>query len=281
MKFNKEAVKKLRKITNAPITLCVEALKECKDDITEAQKYLREKGILKTQDMAARDTSQGLCRAMVSSDKKSAVIIKLLCETDFVAKNADFIASADKILKAILNNCANFDVNKPLKELNNVSVSDFITDLSAKVGEKVLLDEFEIYQSHDNNFCVAYNHHNAQNACVLQVCGLNLTNQIDVFKNIAMQISALKPKYIAVSEIDEDFIANEKKIIAQLVNENNDNKPQKVIDKIIEGRLNKQLQDFCLLTQSFIKDNKLSVKQYLKNNNISETNLLSFVRFEI
>ena len=279
--INKEKIRILRKTTNAPIVSCVKALKESNDDVALAQEYLKKQGIIKAENISSRETTSGLCFAYVSPDFKQACILKIACETDFVAKNDEVKKSIKTACKSLAESGNdNFETAK-YSELNNQTLKEFIASLAAKTGENVTLKEIFVADFNQDYTFVCYNHHNNLSSCLLVIDqGLNAENY-NIFKDIAMQVSALKPKYVNFAEISDEIIEKEKATLAAAVKKESPKKPESIINRMIEGKLKKQLQETCLLNQKFIKETKLSVEDYLNNNKINPKSLVKFFHFEI
>lgn len=279
--INKELIKKLRAETNAPITLCAKALKEFDNDLDKAKAYLREQGIMKAQKYCTRTTQQGVCLSYVSDDAKNAAIIKVYCETDFVAKNESFVRAAKKLCEVLANHQNSDYTDVKFKDLDNQTVQDYILELSTKMGENVKLADVFVSDNTTNICYVAYNHHNKQASTLLAFSSDPSDKNLEIFRDLAMQINAMKPTALTEAKVDQAFLENEKKLIHQNVLKENTNKPSFVLDKIVEGRINKILKEICLESQPFLKKNNLNVKQYLSENNLDIEDLVDFFNFEI
>ena len=275
-----ELIKKLRDTTGSGIVDCKKALSENNNDIEASVKWLREKGILKAQKKQDRETNEGVVSFYNNSSNTEFTVCKIKCETDFVAKNNDFLDFAKSLSKAIHENknINEHGTDKDLVDLtiNEQTLSDCLTDLISKIGENVQIVSYKKYFSEKSIF-ITYLHNKYNSSCskigsVVEI----LTNDtdaalklVDELKVIAMQISAMKPMGIDESSINSKILEDEKDIILKQMN----NVPDDKKDQIIKGKLNKFLKENTLLGQSLITDPKKSVSSFLseisKNNNIS------------
>ncbi len=277
---NMELIKKLRDTTGSGIVDCKKALSENNNDIDSAIKWLREKGILKAQKKQDRETNEGVVCFYNNTSNTDFTICKIKCETDFVAKNEDFLEFAEILSKAIhYNKNINdhgTDENLVDLEVNNKSLSECLTDLISKIGENIQIVFYKKYYSKNSVF-ISYLHNKYNSNCskigsVVEISTDNVDSTlklVDELKVIAMQISAMKPMGIDESSINSKIIEDEKDIILKQMN----NVPDDKKDQIIKGKLNKFLKENTLLGQALITDPKKSVSSYLseisKNNNIS------------
>ena len=275
-----ELIKKLRDTTGSGIVDCKKALSENNNDIDASVKWLREKGILKAQKKQDRETNEGVVSFFNNSSNTEFTVCKIKCETDFVAKNNDFLDFAKSLSKAIHENknINEHGTDKDLTDLtiNDQMLSDCLTDLISKIGENVQIVSYKKYFS-DKSIFITYLHNKYNSSCskigsVVEI----LTNDtdaalrlVDELKVIAMQISAMKPMGIDENSINSKILEDEKDIILKQMN----NVPDDKKEQIIQGKLNKFLKENTLLGQTLITDPKKSVSSYLseisKNNNIS------------
>ena len=274
---NMELIKKLRDITGSGIVDCKKALSENNDDIDAAVKWLREKGILKAQKKQDRETNEGVVSFYNNSSNTDFTVCKIKCETDFVAKNDDFLNFAETLSKSIHenNNINDNGSDKDLSDLkvNDKSLSDSLTDLISKIGENIQIVCYKKYFS-KNSIFISYLHNKYNSNCskIGSVVEISTDNQnsalklIDELKVIAMQISAMKPMAIDEKSINSKIIKDEKDIIFKQL----DNVPDDKKDQIINGKLNKFIKENTLLGQSLITDPKKSVNTFL--NEISKKN---------
>ena len=275
-----ELIKKLRDTTGSGIVDCKKALSENNDDIDSAIKWLRERGILKAQKKQDRETNEGVVSFYNNKSNVDLTVCTIKCETDFVAKNNDFLSFAESLSKAIHEN-KNLNEkgsDKDLSELiiNGKNLNDNLTDLISKIGENIQIISYKKYFS-ENSIFVSYLHNKYNSNCskIGSVVEISTDNQnsalklVDELKIIAMQISAMKPMGIDENSINSKIIQDERDIILKQIT----NVPEDKKDQIIEGKLNKFLKENTLLGQALITDPKKSVGSFLgeisKNNNIN------------
>ena len=275
-----ELIKKLRDTTGSGIVDCKKALSENNNDIDASVKWLREKGILKAQKKQDRETNEGVVSFFNNSSNTEFTVCKIKCETDFVAKNNDFLDFAESLCKAIHEN-KNINDHGTDKDLTNLSInerllSDCLTDLISKIGENVQIVSYKKYFS-DKSIFITYLHNKYNSSCskigsVVEILTDDTDTAlklVDELKVIAMQISAMKPMGIDENSINSKILEDEKDIILKQMN----NVPDDKKEQIIQGKLNKFLKENTLLGQTLITDPKKSVSSYLseisKNNNIS------------
>ena len=275
-----ELIKKLRDSTGSGIVDCKKALSENNNDIESAIKWLREKGILKAQKKQDRETNEGVVSFYNNSSNTDFTVCKIKCETDFVAKNADFLDFAEKLSKAIheSNDLKNTGTDKDLYDLKitDKSLEDSLTDLISKIGENIQIVSYKKYIS-KNSIFISYLHNKYNQNCskIASVVEISSDNKdtalqlVNDLKVIAMQVSAMKPMGINENSLSSKVIEEEKDIIIKQLNNVPDNKK----NQIIQGKLNKFVKENTLLGQALITDPKKSVSEFIsevsKNNNIS------------
>ena len=251
-------VNKLRQITGAGMMDCKKALTEANGDFDAAIDLLRKQGQKVAAKRADRDATEGLVIGKVSADGKHGVLISLNCETDFVAKNADFGAVADRMATVALESGAsNVEQLKAAKYDGNLSIADKVIEQTGVIGEKI---DVSVCETVDAEFVYAYNHPGNK---VVSLVGLNKTGFETAAKDVAMQIAAMAPVALNKDSVSAEVIAKELEIGKDLAIQ--EGKPAEMAEKIAAGRLNKFFKESTLLAQEFIKDNKLSVEQYLKS----------------
>ena len=265
-----ELIKDLRERTGAGMMDCKKALEATEHDIEKAIEWLRENGIAKAAKKGDRVASEGLTKIYIEGNK--AILLELNSETDFVAKNEQFLDLLDKIAKAILNSDA-----KTVEEALNITVdgetlNDLIISATATIGEKITLRRFSILTKNDNQRFVSYSHMGGRIGSILVVEG----EACDAEHQVAMHVAATNPQYLDSSEIDEAVIAKEREVLRKEAL--NEGKPENIVDKMVEGRLNKYLEEICLVNQQFVVEPDFKVGQVLDNNNIK---VLSFSRYEV
>lgn len=265
-------VAKLRKITGAGMMDCKKALGETNGDFDAAIDYLREKGQKVASKRADREASEGVVLTKASDDGKYGALLVLNCETDFVAKNKDFVTLGQSILdKAVAEKTENLEALKAL-EIDGKSVSDIIAFQTGVIGEKLDLSEFQTIEAEK---VIAYIHPGNQLASLV---GFNKVVDLAVAKDVAMQVAAMDPVAIDKDSVSDEVIERELKVGREQALQ--EGKPENIVDKIAQGRLNKFFQESTLLNQAFIKENKKSVKQYLQEAD-KELTVSAFKRFTL
>ncbi len=263
-------VKELREASGAGMMDCKKALEETNGDMEKAIDYLREKGISKAEKKADRIAAEGLSNIYIKDNK--AVIVEVNCETDFVAKNNEFKELVDKIGNALLDN----DV-KSMEEALNVkledkTINDLIVNETATIGEKLSFRRFDIVVKNDTEVFGSYLHMGGKISSLVVLNGTNA----DIAKDVAMQSAAMRPSYVFIKDVPEDVVAHEKEVLTeQAINEG---KPEEIAKKMVDGRLNKFYKEICLNEQPFIKDSDVTIKDYLKKNDME---LISMIRYEV
>ena len=262
----------LRKKTGAGMMDCKNALVEANGDFEKAIDVLRKKGQKVASKRADRDATEGVVLARVSEDCKFGAIISINCETDFVAKNEDFIALTNQILdNAIKEGIMNSeDLKKTL--INGLTVEEKLLEQTGVIGEKI---ELGFYESIKDDLVSAYTHHGNQLA---SIAGLNIgdKNLFEAGKDVCMQIAAMNPLGVSESDISQDVLDKELEIAKDLARK--EGKPEQMIEKIALGRLAKFFKENTLMKQAFIKDSKKSIEAYLKEQN-PDLKVNSFKRF--
>ncbi|MBM7644375.1 elongation factor Ts [Scopulibacillus daqui] len=272
MAISAKLVKELREKTGAGMMDCKKALTETDGDIEKAVDLLREKGIAKAAKKADRVAAEGL--AQIKIDGNKAVIVEVNSETDFVAKNEQFINLIDSIAKHLLSTTP-ATVEEALEQKldgTDATVSEYINEAIAKIGEKISLRRFTILEKADNETFGAYLHMGGRIGVLTQLEGDNEA----AAKDVAMHIAAVNPRYISQDQVPESEVAHEKEVLKQQAL--NEGKPEKIVEKMVEGRLNKFFQEICLVEQPFVKDPDMTVKKYLGDKGLTIKN---FVRYEV
>lgn len=283
MNITASMVKELRDKTNAGMMDCKKALKETSGDIEKAIIYLREKGLLQAAKKSGRIASEGLTTALISADGKKGVVIEVNSETDFVAKNEEFKNFVAEAAQAVVENSPkDLEALKAVVLNDGKTVQETLTDKIAKIGENMSLRRFGEVKV-ENGVVVDYIHGGGKISVVVALESEGDTVALtDIGKDLAMQVAAMSPKYISIEDVDAEFLAQEKKILtAQALNEG---KPENIVEKMVEGRLNKQLKEICLLEQVFVKDTDLTVKKVISNTAKklgSEIKVADVLRYEV
>jgi elongation factor Ts len=280
-------VKELREMTGAGMMDCKKALAATEGDMDKAVEFLREKGLAAAEKKAGRIAAEGMVEVCVKKDGKVASIVEVNSETDFVAKNEKFREYVSAVAsQAVQTSAASMDdfLAEPWKEDNSLSVKEKLSSMIAVIGENMNIRRFEKIET--EGFVVSYIHGGGRIGILVDVDSTVNNDAVqEAAKNVAMQIAAMNPKYVSDSEVPADFIAHEKEIlVAQIKNDpSNSKKPENIIEKMIEGRLKKELKEICLNDQVYVKDSDLSVSQYLANVSKevgANVSVKRFVRFE-
>ena len=276
VKVTPAMVKELRDRTAAGMLDCKKALEACECDMEKAIVWLREKGITKAAKKADRVAAEGLCSYAIKGNE--CVVYELNSETDFVAKNDKFLALLAKVGEILINSEAKCTECALKVDVNGKDLATVILEDSAVIGEKISLRRVQRITKTDSQVFGAYKH-NGGNIVVITVLE---GNEEACAKDVAMHIAAIAPKYVSRLEIPADEIESERNILLhEALNENeksNKPKPQNIIEKIVDGRLNKSLQEMCLLDQPFVKNPDQTVEAFVKGNKMS---VVSFVRLKV
>lgn len=277
-------VKELRELTGAGMMDCKKALGETDGNIEEAVEYLRKNGQAKAEKKAGRIAAEGLVKAIIKDDTLAA-IVEVNSETDFVAKNEEFqtfvadvaeqaLESNAKDIEAFLDEAFVADKSKTLKEA--------LTEKIAVIGENLSIRRFEKIQSEG---CVVSYIHGGGRIGVLVEADTDVVNDEvkACLKNVAMQIAAMSPVYVSNAEVSDEYKAHEKEILLAQAKIENPDKPDNIIEKMIMGRLNKQLKEICLLDQAYVQDSDMTVAKYVESvakATGAKLSIKKFVRFE-
>jgi elongation factor Ts len=275
-----QAVKELRDKTGAGMMDCKKALTQAEGDMEKAIDVLREKGLASAAKKSGRIASEGVIATFVSEDMKSASMIELNCETDFVSANADFISIANGIAKVVAENTVeNLDEVKALP-YEGATVQDAVTNLIAKLGENMNLRRYEKIEAPEG-LVSSYNHMGGKIGVLVQVKSENTDIQVaTVARDVAMHVAALNPLFLDNTSVDADTIEREKDIYrVQAINEG---KPEKIVEKMVDGRINKFFKEVCLVDQMFVKNPDLSIQAFVNQEakKLGSIELVKFVRFE-
>lgn len=286
MAITASMVKELRELTGAGMMDCKKALNETNGNMEEAIEFLRKNGEAKAVKKAGRIAAEGIVMAEVRDDK-TAAIVEVNSETDFVAKNAEFqgfvkavvnqaIATESKDMDAFMAEAWNEDASKTVK--------DALTEKIAVIGENLNIRRFEKVES--DGCIVAYIHGGGRIGVLVEAATDVVNDDVKTcLKNVAMQVAAMSPKYVSRDEVSQDFLDKEKEILlAQAKNDpKNANKPENIIEKMIVGRLNKEMKEICLLDQVYVQDGDLTVAKYVEKvakEAGANLSVKKFIRFE-
>ncbi|MBE6006212.1 MAG: elongation factor Ts [Sarcina sp.] len=286
-------VKQLREATGAGMMDCKKALTETNGDMDAAVEVLRKKGQAKAEKKASRIAAEGICLIASNGDQEAAVV-EVNSETDFVAQNEKFRTYVAKVAEQALKT-ASTDIDAFMGESwiedTTKTVKEALVDMIAVISEKLSIRRFEKVVAKDG-CVVTYLHGKGRIAVIVDAKTAVVNDDVkEALTNIAMQVAAMNPKYVSVDEVPEDYKEHEKEILlAQAIEENeklpeNKRKPQNIIEKMLIGRLNKELKQICLYDQVYVKaeDGKQTVGQYLQQvgkANGTEISIRRFVRFE-
>jgi len=284
MAITASQVKELRDKTGAGMMDCKKALVEADGNSEKAIEILRKKGASVAAKRAERDANEGIVLTKILDDGKTGIILEINCETDFVASSNDFVNFANFVLD-VISEKKPANVEELLNvELDGKKVSDELTNVIGKIGEKIEISRF-INETTENAKYVDYIHAGSKLGVLLRV-----ENAIDVdaeklsatFKDIAMQAAAMKPLYLQSSDVPTEVIEKEKEIYKEVLRK--EGKPEQILDKIAAGKINKFFSEVCLVEQTYVKDNSKTVKDVIENfnkENSSDVKLTAFYRYHV
>ncbi len=273
MSFTTADVVKLRKVTGAGMMDCKNALAEADGNFDRALEIIRERGKLVASKRADRDATEGAVLANTTEDKKTGAVVVLNCETDFVAKNENFVAFADNILKVALNQKPeNLDALKSL-DLDGRTIEAQVTEQTGVIGEKL---DLSYYGKIEAETVVSYIHPGNKLATLVGFSKAGVDEQ--VAKDIAMQVAAMSPVSVDTDTIPQEVINKELEIAREKFRQ--EGKPEAMLDKIAQGALQKWYKEVTLLNQAFIKDGKITVKDYLAQYD-KDLKVTGFERFAL
>ena len=283
-------VKDLREMTGAGMMDCKKALAATDGDMDKAVEFLREKGLAGAEKKAGRIAAEGIVDTAMPADEKKAVIVEVNAETDFVAKNAKFQAYVAQVAaQALTTTAADMDafMDEKWAADESLTVKEALSSQISIIGENMSIRRFK-QVTEENGFVASYIHAGGRIGVLLDVQTDVVNDAVkEMAKNVCMQVAALNPKYTSRNEVSADFIEHEKSILmAQIQNDPKEaSKPEKVIQGMIQGRINKEMKEICLLDQVYVKaeDGKQSVAQYVAQvakENGANIELKNFVRFE-
>lgn len=270
MEIKAADVMKLRKATNAGMMDCKHALQEAEGDFDKAVDIIRKRGLIVASKRADRDAKEGC--VLAKTNGKNAVMVSLNCETDFVAKNEGFIGFTTQILDAALTNMPATAEELLAIQLDGRTIGDQISEQTGIIGEKLELSYYGCLKAEDS---VIYIHPGNMLATVV---GFNKVTDTQVKKNIAMQVAAMSPIAVDKDGIPQNIIDHEFEIGRDKARE--EGKPENMLEKIAQGRLNKFFQEATLLNQTFEQDNKMTVKEYLKSID-KDLTVTAFLRYTL
>lgn len=268
--INAQQVKELRDRTGAGMMDCKKALVATNGDMEEAVKWLRENGIAKAEKKAGRVAAEGVCAYAVEGNK--AVVYEVNSETDFVAKNEIFKELVKKIGEAILHSNATTDEEALAVVTPEGTVNELLVGAIARIGEKMTLRRVTVINKTDDQVFGYYTHLQGKIVVVTVLNG----GTFEVAKDVCMHVAAMSPRFVDKNAVDPKVIENEKEILTQETI--NEGKPAAMVEKIVAGRIQKFLKEICLVDQPFVKNQEMTVGQYVANNNAT---VASYVRLEV
>ncbi len=268
-------VNELRKKTGSGMMDCKKALVEAEGDFQKAIDILRKKGQKVSAARSNRETSEGVVLCKLNSDESQASILSFTCETDFVAKNEDFQSLAQDIMEvAFENNLESID-EVLASEINGSTIEQLIVEMVGKIGEKIKISDFQIMSGEK---VVPYIHAGSKLGVLVSLNNTANTDYVTAGKDIAMQIAAMNPIALDKDQVDQSVVEKEIEIGKEQARK--EGKPEQIIEKIAQGKLQKFFKENTLLNQSFVKDNSLTIKSYLATFS-SELSIESFIRISI
>lgn len=283
MEITAGMVKELRERTGAGMMDCKNVLVETSGDMEKAIELLREKGLAKAAKKAGRTASQGLVKLAFSPDGKKAAVIEVNSETDFVAKNEEFIEFVNVLAGKVLESAAaDMETFLALPYKDEGTVKDALNNKIAKIGENMNIRRFEKFETPGVVYA-GYTHGAGKIGVIVGFKTDASLDEISVLgKDVAMQVASMSPKFIDESSIDPAYIEGEKKILVQQAL--NEGKPANIVEKMVTGRLKKELKETCLIEQKFVKDGEISVCQYIDNSAAAigkPVKVVEMVRYEV
>ncbi|KAF0152748.1 MAG: translation elongation factor T [Ignavibacteria bacterium] len=284
MAVSAQQVKELRDKTGAGMIDCKKALEDSNGDLEVAIDILRKKGAAVAAKRAERAANEGVVLTKIFDDGKSAVMIEVNCETDFVAKNEDFASFANLALEAVITNQpADVEALMTLS-VNGKNLSDELNSLIGKIGEKIQVSRFTIEKA-DNGVIVDYIHHGSKLGVLISaenIQGDKAAEFTPILKDFAMQVAAMRPISVYREEVDKTLIEKEMEIYKELARK--EGKPEQILEKIAAGKLNKYYEENCLFEQAFVKDNSKKVSTLIEEFNqkhATKAKLIQFKRFHL
>ena len=284
MAITASMVKELREMTGAGMMDCKKALNETNGDMDAAIEFLRKNGQAKAEKKAGRIAAEGIVKAVVKDDKVAA-IVEVNSETDFVAKNEEFQGFVEAVVNQVADSDA-ADMDAFMAEAwaadTTKTVKDALVEKVAVIGENLNIRRFEKIVT--DGCVVDYIHGGGRIGVLIEAEADVVNDEIKkCLKNVAMQVAAMSPKYTSRAEVSQEYMEHEKEILLAAAKKENPEKPENIIEKMIIGRLNKELKEICLLDQAYVQDSDLTVAKYVekvaKENNANVT-VKRFVRFE-
>ena len=254
-----ELVKELRHITSAPLMDCKRALVEANGDIEVAKQNLRKQGKILANKKSSRDASEGLVIIKNDSSKKKIAVLKLSCETDFVARNENFQDVANKLVALLLEEGAS---NFLEKNIDGLSVKDYLTEKIVEIRENILISHLEYWEYSDNSTVNSYLHHNKKIGAIIELEGESNEDSLQVAKSLCLHIAANKVECLSEQDLSTEVLNKEADFLKEQARQSG--KPAEIIEKMIQGQLKKFKKEICLLEQPLMQDTSITVTQYLE-----------------
>lgn len=274
MAISAKQVKELREKTGAGMMDCKKALTETDGDMAKAVDWLREKGKAKAEKKANRVAAEGLTRVATNGNK--AVIYEVNSETDFVAKNEQFLSLLDTMKDAFLTNNVVTVEDALVLETPQGTINDLLVDATATIGEKITLRRLAVVTKTDEQQFGTYMHNGGAISALVVMEGAT----DEIAKNMAMQVASMRPTYVSQADVPAEVVEHETEVQKQIMaaDPKLEGKPEKVLEGILKGKVSKHFQEECLMDQEFFLDSKKKVSGYLKENNAS---VVEFIRFQV
>lgn len=256
-------VKELRDMTGSGMMDCKKALLAVDGDINKAADWLRENGILKAQKKSSRIAAEGLVRMKFNDDHTEAAMVEVNSETDFVSKNEEFVEFVERLAKQALEKAQDTIDDFLEGDLDGAKVKDVLTEKIAKIGENMNIRRFSKMKE-DGVKYIGYLHGGGRIGAIVGLKTEALWEEVEqIGKNVAMQIASMSPKFVSIADVAKEWIEKEKEILKEAVI--NEGKKPEIADRIVEGKIQKELKEVCLTEQAFVKDGDISVKEYVAN----------------
>jgi len=274
-------VKELRERSGAGMSACKNALVDANGDMNRAVEILREKGLAAAAKKAGRIAAEGLVMSALTDDRKKGALVEVNSETDFVAKNEDFITYVKNVAAQALASSAN-TVEEMLEEKwapdPSTTVKEALSQKVATIGENIGIRRFERYNVKSDGIVVDYIHGGGRVGVMLELATSTTGDAvIEAGRNVCMQIAAMSPQFVSRDDVSAEYLAKEKEILTQAAI--SEGKPANIAEKMVEGRLTKALKEICLVDQEYVKDGELTVGQYLESVAKAVGGKISVARF--
>ena len=267
-------VKELREKTGAGMLDCKNALAASDGNMEKAIDWLREKGIAKSVKKANRIAAEGLSKVVIDGNK--AIIVEVNSETDFVAKNEQFLTLLDTVAKTILASNASTNEEALALVVDGKTLNDLFVEATATIGEKIVLRRFVTVSKNDDEIFGDYMHNGGAKSTIVVLKGSNA----ELAHYIAMQVASMAPQYVSSADLPTEVVEHERAIQTEIVKNDpkNASKPAQIVEKMVEGKVSKALKDMCLVDQEYFLDTNKKVSQVLKEAN---TSVVTFIRYEV